>query len=206
MSHRWSCFFFQSALARFAGLPARTQGRPCPSQGFPYCNEQRTNVKTLSFRGAHTGVGIRFPLRAGRCPHRPAVRQPPQMMHRDSVPPRVGSPWIRGTAWPPLPVAEKGGPQFPQPRHWRAVAKQAREWHCGKAGRWLSRSDKGSNSNPPEAHFCTVSQRAASTPSPVVRLAGDRRTPLPLHRGGRDAGASRDENREDTKLAQNRVT
>ena len=34
---------------------------------------------------------------------------------------------------PPLPVAEKGGACALQPRHWRAVAKQAREWHCGKA-------------------------------------------------------------------------
>ena len=43
-------------------------------------------------------------------------------------------PW--GFLWncvPPLPVAEEDGTQFPQPRHWRAVAKQAREWHCGKA-------------------------------------------------------------------------
>jgi len=28
----------------------------------------------------------------------------------------------------PLPVADAGKTQFPQPRHWRAVAKQAREW------------------------------------------------------------------------------
>ena len=35
----------------------------------------------------------------------------------------------------PLPVADAGGPQFPQPRHWRAVAEQAREWQCGKAGK-----------------------------------------------------------------------
>ena len=33
---------------------------------------------------------------------------------------------------PPLPVADEAKPEFPQPRHWRAVAKQAREWHCGK--------------------------------------------------------------------------
>ena len=33
---------------------------------------------------------------------------------------------------PPLPVAEEGGAIYPQPRTWRAVAKQAREVHCGK--------------------------------------------------------------------------
>jgi hypothetical protein len=33
----------------------------------------------------------------------------------------------------PLPVAEEGGSQSPQPRLWRAVAKQARERHFGKA-------------------------------------------------------------------------
>ena len=35
----------------------------------------------------------------------------------------------------PLPVAEEGKAQFPQPRHWRAAAKQARQWHCGKASK-----------------------------------------------------------------------
>ena len=35
----------------------------------------------------------------------------------------------------PLPVADAGRTQFPQPRHWRAVAKQAREWQCGKVGK-----------------------------------------------------------------------
>ena len=33
----------------------------------------------------------------------------------------------------PLPVAEEGGTQSPQPRHLQAVAKQAFKWHCGKA-------------------------------------------------------------------------
>ena len=33
----------------------------------------------------------------------------------------------------PLPVAEEGRPSAPQPRLWRAVAKQARERQCGKA-------------------------------------------------------------------------
>ena len=32
-----------------------------------------------------------------------------------------------------LPVADEDNEPFPQPRHWRAVAKQAREWHRGKA-------------------------------------------------------------------------
>ena len=31
-----------------------------------------------------------------------------------------------------LPVAEEGDTEAPQPRLWRAVAKQARERHCGK--------------------------------------------------------------------------
>ncbi|MBR5093787.1 MAG: hypothetical protein IK095_01705, partial [Oscillospiraceae bacterium] len=35
----------------------------------------------------------------------------------------------------PLPVAEEDKAQFPQPRHWRAVAKQAREWQSGKASK-----------------------------------------------------------------------
>ena len=34
----------------------------------------------------------------------------------------------------PLPVADAGGAQFPQLRHWRAVAKQAREWHLRQGG------------------------------------------------------------------------
>jgi len=34
---------------------------------------------------------------------------------------------------PPLPVAEEGGTSAPQPRPWRAVVKQARQGHCGKA-------------------------------------------------------------------------
>ena len=33
-----------------------------------------------------------------------------------------------------LPVAEEARPQFPQPRHWRAVAKQAREWQMRQGG------------------------------------------------------------------------
>jgi len=33
----------------------------------------------------------------------------------------------------PLPAADEGGTESPQPRHWRAVAQQAREWQCGKA-------------------------------------------------------------------------
>ena len=32
-----------------------------------------------------------------------------------------------------LPVADEDNAPFPQPRHWRAVVKQAREWQCGKA-------------------------------------------------------------------------
>ena len=31
-----------------------------------------------------------------------------------------------------LPVADEDNAPFPQPRHWRAAAKQAREWQCGK--------------------------------------------------------------------------
>ena len=34
----------------------------------------------------------------------------------------------------PLPVADGGGAQFPQRRHWRAVAKQAWEWHSRQGG------------------------------------------------------------------------
>ena len=34
----------------------------------------------------------------------------------------------------PLPVAEEGRLSAPQPRLWRAVAKQARERHRGKVG------------------------------------------------------------------------
>ena len=33
----------------------------------------------------------------------------------------------------PLPVADAGAAPDPQPRLWRAVAKQARQRHCGKA-------------------------------------------------------------------------
>ena len=33
-----------------------------------------------------------------------------------------------------LPVAEEARPQFPQPRHWRAVARQAREWQMRQGG------------------------------------------------------------------------
>ena len=29
-------------------------------------------------------------------------------------------------------AAEEGEAQFPQPRHWRAVVKQAHQWQCGK--------------------------------------------------------------------------
>ena len=57
----------------------------------------------------------------------------------------------RGIAALRCQVAEEARPQFPQPRHtvncraaaregtlgcWRAVAKQAREWHCGKVERF----------------------------------------------------------------------
>ena len=38
--------------------------------------------------------------------------------------------WIRRK---PLPVADEGATPDPQPRLWRAVAKQARRRHCGKA-------------------------------------------------------------------------
>ena len=34
---------------------------------------------------------------------------------------------------PPLPVAEEGGPEFPQPRPLWAVVKQALKGQCGKA-------------------------------------------------------------------------
>ncbi len=43
-------------------------------------------------------------------------------------------PPLKGDCVPPLPVAEEGGTESPQPRLWRAVAKQARERHCGKVG------------------------------------------------------------------------
>jgi hypothetical protein len=35
----------------------------------------------------------------------------------------------------PLPVADGGSTLFPQPRHWRAVAKQAREWQMRQGGK-----------------------------------------------------------------------
>ncbi|MBR6354028.1 MAG: hypothetical protein IKS25_07850 [Oscillospiraceae bacterium] len=35
----------------------------------------------------------------------------------------------------PLPAAEEGMTAYPQPRRWRAVAKQARDRQCGKVGR-----------------------------------------------------------------------
>ena len=41
---------------------------------------------------------------------------------------------VKGNCRPPLPVAEAGGMQLPQPRHWRAVVKQAREWHSRQGG------------------------------------------------------------------------
>ena len=40
-----------------------------------------------------------------------------------------------GDCGPPLPGAEKGGSESPQPRCWRSVAKQGREQQCGKVGR-----------------------------------------------------------------------
>ena len=39
---------------------------------------------------------------------------------------------------PPLPVAEEGGFSAPQPRPWRAVAKQAREGQMRQGGRTVS--------------------------------------------------------------------
>jgi len=44
-----------------------------------------------------------------------------------------------GDCVPPLPVAEEGGAQSPQPRHWQAVVKQAWEWQCGKAGKGVTK-------------------------------------------------------------------
>ena len=41
----------------------------------------------------------------------------------------------RGPCEFPPPVAEEGNAQVPQPRHWRPVVEQGREWHCGKAGK-----------------------------------------------------------------------
>ena len=39
---------------------------------------------------------------------------------------------------PPLPVVEEGGPQFPQPRHWRAEATaRPGNGKCGKAANRL---------------------------------------------------------------------
>ena len=40
-----------------------------------------------------------------------------------------------GRRAPPLPGAEKGGLSAPQPRHWRSVAKQDREWQLRQDGR-----------------------------------------------------------------------
>ena len=40
----------------------------------------------------------------------------------------------RGNSGFALPVAEEARPGFPQPRHWRAVAKQAREWQLRQGG------------------------------------------------------------------------
>jgi len=61
---------------------------------------------------AHTGV---------------AIRPPEALINSEIKPGRwedCGS---------PLPAADEGGTESPQPRHWRAVAQQAREWQCGKA-------------------------------------------------------------------------
>ena len=41
---------------------------------------------------------------------------------------------IGGRRAPPLPGAEKRGLSAPQPRHWRSVAKQDREWHLRQGG------------------------------------------------------------------------
>ena len=53
----------------------------------------------------------------------------------------------QGNCGTPLPVADAGGTQFPQPRHWRAVVKQAREWHSRQGGRktvsFLNRKEMG---------------------------------------------------------------
>ena len=42
---------------------------------------------------------------------------------------------VKGNCGLPLPAAGAGGTQFPQPRHWRAVVKQAREWQMRQGGR-----------------------------------------------------------------------
>ena len=43
-----------------------------------------------------------------------------------------------GARRPPLPGADTGGRRAPQPRPWRAVAKQAREGHLRQGGRTVS--------------------------------------------------------------------
>ena len=43
--------------------------------------------------------------------------------------------WADG---PPLPAAEEGGTESPQPRPWRAVVKQARQGHLRQGGRTVS--------------------------------------------------------------------
>ena len=55
-----------------------------------------------------------------------AIRPPEALKHSEILTGR----WK--DCGPPLPVAEEGGTESPQPRNWRAVAQQAREWQCGK--------------------------------------------------------------------------
>ena len=79
-----------------------------------------------------TGVAIRFS----------PGRESPLVMHLSGL--------AAGKCEPPLPVADEGGAHFPQPRLWRAVAKQARERQRGKAlcgfprqrARWLGMTCK----------------------------------------------------------------
>ena len=56
-----------------------------------------------------------------------AIRPPEALKHSEILTGR----WE--DCGPPLPAADEGGTESPQPRHWRAVAQQAREWQCGKA-------------------------------------------------------------------------
>ena len=47
-------------------------------------------------------------------------------------------PFLFGRRAPPLPAADEGGLSAPQPRLWRAVAKQDRERHSRQGGRTVS--------------------------------------------------------------------
>ena len=103
-----SCASPSAERLRFARAAAWPIDRRASVRTF---GRQRTNCTMMA--GVTPSLSLRATVAAGSLPVLPRGQ---------------------GNCGPPLPVADAGGTQFPQPRHWRAVAKQAREWHSRQGG------------------------------------------------------------------------